>query len=67
MNEHIKQYLDIYGIKDTPELAETEAFVNDNAYFYYIDDNLQGWYIKKRIPNNTEEALIIDILTVEQL
>jgi len=62
MNTQVKQYLDTYGIKDTPELAEKGETMDDALYFYRIDDSLQGWYIKRRAPSNDKEELIIEIL-----
>ena len=63
MNGHVTAYLQKYGIKDTPELTEKETLRNDDSYFYRIDDNLQGWYIKERDPANELEDLIITVLT----
>ena len=64
MNRHVQAYLEIYGIKENPELAEKETLKNDDSYFYRIDDDLQGWYIKKREPSNDIEELVIEILMI---
>ena len=62
MNKHVQTYLEKYGIKDSPEMAEKGKLANDDSYFYRIDDDLQGWYIKDRTPSNDLESLIIDVL-----
>lgn len=64
MNKLIVDFLLTYGIPDTPDISEEkrERLTNDDRYYYRIDDNLQGWWIKEITPSNPTEDLIVDTL-----
>lgn len=63
-NYLINEYLNKYGIKDDSEWSEEKKYkmANDDSFFYRITDDLQGWYIKERTPNDAMEDLVIGYL-----
>ena len=59
----IMRFLATFGKADTPDFTESavELFMDD--HFYFIDDDLQGWFIKEDISILTQsEEIIHDLL-----
>ena len=60
-------FLEQYGVKDHPDMDEGQASLLMDDHFYYIDDYLQGFFIKKDISVLTEiEEYIHEELREEQ-
>lgn len=60
IQKQIEEFLNKFAKKDSPDMDDSIVELLMDDHFYYIDYNMQGWYIKEDVSTlaNEEEKEI---------